>query len=275
MPGHLPGFAGPVTAPRVGMTGVTRQWGGHERTGINGAYVRAAAQAGLAPIILSPLTGTAAIPDLVSGLHALMLTGGEDVAPERYGASPLPVIDAPDPVRDAFEVALFEAARSRGLPVLGICRGIQLINVAMGGTLWQDLPSERPSDVAHDPGGARQERSHVVRIAAASLAARVLGSREIRVNSIHHQGVRELAPGLVASGWAEDGLIEAVEDAVGSWLLAVQWHPEEMHADVTAPERRLFVALREAAIAAVAAAPADRVAPAKRTVGKTPGRSRR
>lgn len=240
-----------MSLPRVGLTGVTRQWGGHERTGINGAYIRAATHVGLAPVILSSLAGGAAIPDLVRGLEAIVLTGGEDVAPERYGTERSTRLDTVDSARDEFEIALFHLARQRGLPVLGICRGIQLINVAMGGTLWQDLLSERHSDVAHDQGGPRDKRSHSVRLAPGSVVARIFGSASLAVNSIHHQGVRELAPGLVASGWAEDGLIEAVESASGSWLVAVQWHPEEMHGDVSAPEHRLFGALRDAAAEAL------------------------
>lgn len=260
---------------RVGLTGVTRQWGGHERTGINAAYVRSAAQAGLAPVILSPLAGVAAAPDLIRTLDALVLTGGEDVAPERYGTERSPALDDVDVERDAFEVALFALAHERNLPVLGICRGIQLINVAMGGTLWQDLSSERPSGTSHDPGGSRQARSHAVRLAPGSLAARVFGTSTIDVNSIHHQAVRDLAPGLVASGWAEDGLIEAVEGTTGPWLLAVQWHPEEMYGDRTGPEGRLFTALRDAATTAAAVLPDDRGEPARHAAGKTRGRSPR
>lgn len=263
-----------MTAPRVGLTGVTRQWGGHERTGINAGYVRAAAQAGLAPVVLSPLVGLNLVPDLLRTLDALVLTGGEDVAPERYGRERIAALDDVNEERDAFECALFALARERGLPVLGICRGIQLINVAMGGTLWQDLPSERPSETSHDPGGSRQLRTHAVRLAAGSLIARVLGTSTIDVNSIHHQAVRDLAPGLVASGWAEDGLIEAVEGAAGPWLLAVQWHPEEMHGDQSALDGRLFSALGDAATGAADLA-GDRAEPARHAAGKTPGRSPR
>jgi putative glutamine amidotransferase len=135
-------------------------------------------------------------------------------------------------------------ARQRGLPILGICRGIQLINVALGGTLFQDLPSERPGNVEHSPLGSRDNRSHPVRIQPGSRAAAALETASITVNSVHHQAIKDLAPSLIASGWTDDGLIEVVESAPGlSWMLAVQWHPEEMHADRLAPEHGLFSAL--------------------------------
>jgi putative glutamine amidotransferase len=134
------------------------------------------------------------------------------------------------------------------MPILGICRGIQVVNVAMGGTLYQDLPSERPGGVDHNPPTARGDRSHAVRLLAGSRAAHALGRERIVVNSFHHQAVKDLAPGLIASGWTDDGLVEAVETADEErWLLAVQWHPEEMHAEARAPEHGLFRALVERA----------------------------
>jgi putative glutamine amidotransferase len=155
-----------------------------------------------------------------------------------------------DAARDGFELALLRAARERGLPVLGICRGIQLINVALGGTLWQDLPTERPGSVDHNPASPRDARVHAVTLAAGSRVARALGTTALTSNSFHHQGIRELAPGLVATGWTADELIEAAETGDGDgWLLAVQWHPEEMYADRAAPERGLFAALVSAATA--------------------------
>ena len=168
--------------------------------------------------------------------------------PAWYQAEPHPKANPPSRERDLFELALFAAARQRELPILGICRGIQVVNVALGGTLWQDLPSERPGEVDHNPEAARSERTHLVRLEPGSLAASALGGTEIRVNSFHHQAIRDLAPKLVATGWTDDGLIEAVESAPGQpWLLAVQWHPEEMHAEVRSPDRGLFRALVERA----------------------------
>jgi putative glutamine amidotransferase len=225
-------------------------WDGAERTGLNSAYVRAVAGVGGVPLVLSPLMGPAYAARALGGVDGLILTGGEDMDPAWYETEPHPEAYPPSRERDLFELALFAAARQMELPILGICRGIQLINVALGGTLWQDIPSERPGAVNHNPQGARTERSHAVRLSPLSLTARALGATAVRVNSFHHQAVRDLAPKLVATGWSEDGLIEAVEGAEGEpWLLAVQWHPEEMHAEVTAPDRGLFRALVERAAA--------------------------
>jgi putative glutamine amidotransferase len=237
-----------VSAPRIAVSGVLRQWDSGERTGVNAAYVRSVLAAGGVPLILSPLLGPSYAPRALDGADGLVLSGGEDIDPPLYGAEASPLIDPPSRERDLFELALFATARQRELPILGICRGIQLINVGMGGSLYQDLPSERPGPVDHNPKTSRTSRSHRVRLAPGSRAAETLGTEAVTVNSFHHQAVRDLAPGLIASGWTEDDLIEAVESPPEApWLLAVQWHPEEMHAEAMAPERGLFRALvREA-----------------------------
>jgi putative glutamine amidotransferase len=237
-----------VSAPRIGVSGVLRHWQDAHRAGVNAAYVRAVAGAGGVPLILSQLMSPAHAGVALDACEGLLLTGGEDIDPAHYGEPPSPALGAVDRERDRFELALFAAARARGLPVLGICRGIQLVNVAMGGTLFQDLPSERPGEVEHNPPTARDARAHHVRLAPGSRAAEALGVDRLVPNSFHHQAVKALAPGLVATGWSDDGIIEAVETSDQPWLLAVQWHPEEMHEDVTAPELGLFRALvREAA----------------------------
>jgi len=237
-----------VSAPRIGVSGVVRAWDGNERTGVNAAYVRSVLAAGGVPVILSPLLGPSFAPRALDGVDGLLLTGGEDIDPAWYGAAPSPHLYPPSRERDLFELAAFAAARHRELPILGICRGIQLVNVGLGGSLFQDLPSERPASLAHDPGSARDARTHAVRLQEGSRAASALGSTLLRVNSFHHQAVDRLAEGIVATGWSEDGLIEAAESpADAPWLLAVQWHPEEMHSDAKAPERGLFRALVEAA----------------------------
>ncbi|HEY0351592.1 MAG TPA: gamma-glutamyl-gamma-aminobutyrate hydrolase family protein [Gemmatimonadales bacterium] len=237
-----------MSLPRIALSGVVRSWDGAERTGVNAAYVRALLAAGGVPLILSPLVGAALSGRALDGVDGLVLTGGEDIEPSWYGAHPSPLLSPPSRERDLFELALFATARQRDLPILGICRGIQLINVALGGTLFQDLPSERPGAVNHRPEGARDARSHRVRLQRGSRAAEALGAASITVNSSHHQAIKDLAPGLSATGWTDDDLVEAVESPAGApWLLAVQWHPEEMHADARAPDRGLFAALvREA-----------------------------
>ena len=243
-----------MRTPRIALGGVVRTWDGAERTGLNAAYVRSVVAAGGVPVMLSPLMGPSYAARALDGADGLILTGGEDVDPAWYHTELSPLTNPPDRQRDLFELALFAAARQRELPILGICRGIQLINVALGGTLYQDVPSERPGPVDHNRGVARADRSHAIRLTRGSLAAEALGTTSLRVNSFHHQAVRDLAPKLVATGWSEDDLIEAVESAEGEpWMLAVQWHPEEMHADAQAPDRGLFSALVERAGVAAAA----------------------
>lgn len=233
-----------MSIARIAVSGVVRSWDGADRTGVNAAYVRALLAAGGVPLILSPLMGASLAGSALDGCDGLLLTGGEDVHPSWYGADPSPLLSPPSRERDLLELALFAVARQRELPILGICRGIQLINVALGGTLFQDLPSERPGTVDHSPPGGRDSRSHPVRIQPGSRAAAALETTSVTVNSVHHQAIKDLAPGLVASGWTTDGLIEAAESEPGaSWILAVQWHPEEMHADRLAPEHGLFSAL--------------------------------
>jgi putative glutamine amidotransferase len=233
-----------VSLARIAVSGVVRAWDGNQRTGVNAAYVRALLAAGGVPLILSPLMGASLAAAALDGCDGLLLTGGEDIEPSWYGAEPSPLLEQPSQERDLFELALFAVARQRALPILGICRGIQLINVALGGTLFQDLPSERPGTIDHSPKHPRDARTHRVRLQPGSRAALSLGATQITVNSVHHQAIRELGKGLVASGWSDDGLIEAAESEPGpSWVLAVQWHPEEMHADRKAPEHGLFSAL--------------------------------
>lgn len=240
-----------MSAPRIGITGITRSVSGTDRTGVNAAYVRAVLRAGGVPLILSPLIGIGHNGVILAGLDGLVLSGGEDVDPVHYGHAPHPDLGDVDPQRDAFELAIFRDARAYGLPVLAICRGIQLVNVAMGGTLWQDIPSERPDALRHAQVAQRDDRTHQVDLVAGSRLAEALGGTRCEVNSFHHQSIRDLAAGLVVTGRAPDGEIEGVESADdGPWLLAVQWHPEEFHHHRMAPDHGLFDALvREAGIA--------------------------
>lgn len=237
-----------MSAPRIAVGGVTRQWDGSERTGVNATYAKSVLAAGGVPLILSPLLGPSLAARALAGVDGLLLTGGEDIHPAWYHAEPSPHLFPPSRERDLFELALFATARQMEIPILGICRGIQLINVGLGGTLFQDLPSERPGPLDHNPSAARNVRTHALRLAPGSRAEAALGPEPLTVNSFHHQAIRELAKGLVATGWSEDGLIEAAETPPGApWLLAVQWHPEEMFAEISAPERGLFRALVEEA----------------------------
>jgi putative glutamine amidotransferase len=216
-----------VTAPR-------RTHDGHERVALNASYVTALAGAGLIPLIVPPTLAPAHASSVLEQVRGLVLTGGEDVDPARYHAAPHPKLEATDLVRDALEVALVGGARERRLPILGICRGIQILNVALGGTLYQDLPSERPGPIDH----ANEAGHHGLSIDPHSLLSQTLRTTERAVNSRHHQAIRDVAPPLRATAWADDGVIEGVEWATGGgWLLGVQWHPED---DI---DRTLFAGL--------------------------------
>jgi putative glutamine amidotransferase len=233
-----------VTLPRIGITGRIATVDGADRAGVNAAYLRAVTAAGAVPIILPPLTGDAALGAMLDGVDAVILSGGADVDPARYGAKPHPKLGPVDPVRDAFEFALFAELERRALPTLAICRGLQLANVAMGGTLWQDLPSERGP---HPQSDRRTDRAHNVTTIEGSALADALGPTTLRVNSFHHQAIRDLAPGLGDVAWSEDGLIEGVEKFSGWWFVGVQWHPEEFWMEPDSPDLGLFRALRDAA----------------------------
>jgi putative glutamine amidotransferase len=203
-----------------------------------GPYLEALKAAGVQGGDLTVLTpADAARPDLATlaaTADGLLLTGGDDVEPWRYGETPHPGIDyelLPD--RDQLEVGLFEGARRARVPVLGVCRGLQFVNAALGGTLWHDLPSERPSEVPHALRDPLDLLAHPIETVPGETPLHAWLGRfdAARVNSRHHQGVRDLAPGLEAAALAPDGLVEALVGADPRWFLeAVQWHPENLQA---------------------------------------------
>ncbi len=235
------------TRPRIGVTGQVQPAEGGERSWVRSDYVHAVLAGGGLPYVLSPHAADAA-DELVAGLDGLLLTGGGDVDPAHYGAPPSPTLRSVDPLRDRFELALVGAADRLGLPLLAVCRGQQLLNVALGGTLWQDLATERPGPVRHDEKVPWDTRTQGVAIRPGTRVAEALATDRLAVNSFHHQGIRDLAPGLVVSATADDGLIEAVESpAEHRWLVGVQWHPESHWAEAPCPDLGLFRALVAAA----------------------------
>ena len=231
----------------VGVTATIEPIAGRPRVLLNAAYTRALESAGLVPLVLPPLADPAASAAIVGALAGLVLTGGEDVARDRYGSAPHPALGPVHPARDDTELALAGAARAAALPTLAICRGLQLLNVALGGTLVQDLPAERPGPVAHAQEGARTTRSHEVGVRRGSRLAAALGAERLAVNSMHHQAVGDLAAALRATGHAPDGVIEGAESADPAWwAVAVQWHPEELTEGAEPWDRALFAAFARA-----------------------------
>ena len=230
--------------PLVAVTATSRaDQGAPARVRLNAAYVRALEAAGLVPIVVPPLAAPDAALPLLDVVAGLVLTGGEDVDPARYGASPHPALGPVARDRDETELALVAGARARGLPTLAICRGIQVLNVALGGTLVQDLPTERAGAVAHDPGGARAARVHEVAVTPGSRLAGALGATRATVNSFHHQAVDRVAEGLVVTAHAPDGVVEGIESPDDAWwAVGVQWHPEELATTPEPWDRALFAA---------------------------------
>jgi putative glutamine amidotransferase len=175
-----------------------------------------------------------AIDEALTGIDGLLLTGGDDVAPGRYGEAPHPTVVEAEPGRDEFELALVKAARDRHLPVLAICRGIQVLNVAFGGTLVQDIPSQVSGALPHTlkiPPNEPYTLAHEVWLEKGSLLSNLMGERlsdvdACEVNSRHHQAVKTVATGFKVSATAPDGVIEAIEDPTAEFCLGVQWHPE-------------------------------------------------
>ncbi|NDC36758.1 MAG: gamma-glutamyl-gamma-aminobutyrate hydrolase family protein [Proteobacteria bacterium] len=214
-------------------------------------YIDAIIAAGGAPVVipLSPEPSTW-MESVVAALDGVLLTGGEDIEPARYAAVPHPELGTVSPLRDEVEAPLFNAARTKGIPILGICRGLQFINVMCGGTLYQDLPSELPAALAHADGSTKWlETPHSVMVEAGSLLEKAAGKSSFGINSLHHQAVRELGKGLRVTGrCARDGTVEAIEGSGPGWLLAVQWHPEVLwDTEAGAPHRAVFEAFVQAA----------------------------
>jgi putative glutamine amidotransferase len=188
-------------------------------------YMRAVELAGGLPVVLPPLSPERVAP-LVAQLAGVCLSGGPDLAPAGYGAQPHAELGPTEPGLDKFEVAIVQQADRLGLPILGICRGLQALNVARGGTLHQHLPDVTDGSIDHRQSDPGHVSTHDVRIEPGSRLAGIIGATETRVNSFHHQAIERLGDGLEAVAWAPDGTIEAVEGEGERFVLGVQWHAE-------------------------------------------------
>ena len=238
-------------APLIGITTGLRTL--HSPTGdylvhaLGHNYTEMVRHAGGVPVLITA-GDPGEIPALLGRLDGVVMSGGGDVDPARYGGQPHPAVYGIDPVRDEFEIALARALAERQLPTACICRGLQVMNVAMGGSLIEDISAEGPDLLPHwVDGDGSYLPQHPVIIERGSVTAKALGTEELGVNTLHHQAVRRVGAGLVVTGRAPDGVIEALAPEDASWpMLAVQWHPEYLGPE-HAPSASFFETLVRAA----------------------------
>jgi putative glutamine amidotransferase len=233
-------------SPIVAVTATNERPGDRARVRVNRAYTDAIVAAGMIPLIVPPVPEAmaAGILDAVTGL---VLTGGEDIDPVHFGAPRHAATGPANDDRDRCELALAREAARRRMPTLAICRGVQVLNVALGGTLIQHIPDELGTGIDHDAESSRSERVHPVSIASGSRLSGIVRSTPIETNSFHHQSVGRLGEGLCTAASSPDGVIEAVECADRAWwAVGVQWHPEELTGTQEDWDRRLFAAFGEA-----------------------------
>jgi putative glutamine amidotransferase len=191
------------------------------------SYVKAIMQAGGVPVLIPSLIAEDGWDALYARLNGILFSGGGDIGLEHSPGDPHPRIDDVDPERDLIELKMLNTAAADGKPFLGICRGCQVMNVALGGTLYTHIPDQLPNALDHSyPGNMRTVLVHQVKIEEGTHVAEIFGEPIIKVNSLHHQGLKEIAPSLRVAGHAPDGLVEAIELPDHPFGLAVQWHPE-------------------------------------------------
>lgn len=213
------------------LIGITTRNGkdsdGHPLTAIQHSYINAIVQAGGLPILIPSMLSEEDFTGLYSLLAGILFTGGGDVSLEYFNGSDHPRIGEVDKRRDTTEITLMRAAVNDGKPLLGICRGAQVMNVALGGTLYTHIHDQVKNALDHDyPGDLRKAIVHPVNVDESTRSAEIFGETLLHVNSLHHQGLKDIAPGLRVAGHAPDGLVEVVEIPDHPFAVAVQWHPE-------------------------------------------------
>lgn len=212
------------------------------------SYIDAVVNAGGVPLLIPPLADEAVLRALYERIDGVLLAGGGDIAPSWYGEEPHAYLGNVDTARDHTEMPLARWAFAESKPILGICRGVQVLNVALGGSLYQDIPSQIDTTLEHDVSYTKEDwtyMAHELRIASDSRLARVLGVAQLRTNSLHHQSVKAIATGLRPTAWAPDGVIEALEGHNGSFVMGVQCHPEALQEQADPRWQGLFRALVE------------------------------
>lgn len=218
---------------------------GRDRYYVSNSVIQAVSEAGAVPILIPYTDDEKKLAAALNTVGGVVLPGGVDVDPYLYGEEPVRGLGRIDPEWDALDVTAARLALERNVPVLGLCRGMQVLNVAAGGTLWQDIPSQVKGALQHSQKAPRWAASHGVTIDPDSKLGRLLGA-ELRVNSYHHQAVKDVAPGFQVTAEAADGIVEAIEGDEHVFAVGVQWHPELM-TDSDPVQRRLFEGFVEAA----------------------------
>ena len=236
-----------ASMPLIGVTTSVTFGSTPERAYVNASYLHAIQRAGGIPVLLPPHLDERARQTLASHVDGIILTGGGDIDPRRFGEPPHATVYEVSEARDGLELELVSVAIDRRVPMFAICRGIQVLNVALGGTLYQDIASEPGSTIDHRQKAPRDVPTHRVTVTGETRLAEVLGALDVEVNSFHHQSIKSLGRGLREVAWAPDGIIEGVEmPSADGFVLGVQWHPEDL-VDRDPAARRLFEALVEAA----------------------------
>ena len=236
-----------MKSPLIGVTTYrTRNRYGYAQLCLNEAYVSSLESAGALPCLIPLGLAPAALDGLLDRLDGVLFSGGGDLEPQRYASQPHPLVSGVDPDRDELELSLLERLVQRAAPFMGICRGMQLINVGLGGSLYEDLCDQRLDSLNHQAPDdlPRDSFVHPVQVEPDSRLCQILGQASLQVNSQHHQGVRRLAPRLRPTAFAPDGVLEAVELTDYPFGLAVQWHPEWLQAQP--PMQALFRAFVDA-----------------------------
>lgn len=212
----------------------------------NHTYIRSVLKAGGVPVLLPSVNDTDVIADMVKSVDGILVSGGPDVGAHFFDEEPHRFLGRISPLMDQFEIELIQLAKANGVPLLGICRGEQVLNIALGGNLYQDIYSQCPGCLQHRQDAPREYTAHTVKLASDSRLAKWLGT-DIRVNTFHHQSVKDVASGMRVVGYAPDGIIEAIESEDNNeFIIGVQWHPEGMW-NSTYNYDNLFTAFIEAA----------------------------
>jgi putative glutamine amidotransferase len=220
-------------APLIGITSSHTSTNGVLPVfGVSASYLKAVADAGGLPVIIPLVLSNAQLDELLARLDGVLFPGGGDIDPALFNGQPHAEVYGIEPERDRVELHLAQRAAEQNKPFFGICRGIQVINVALGGTLYTHITDQHPQALRHAwyPNFPREHLAHTVRVQGGTHLAAALGKTAVETNSLHHQGVEQTAPALTPVAWAPDGLVEAVELPNHRFGLGVQWHPENLQA---------------------------------------------